>query len=78
MTTRIRRRRTRDRIEQAPPALLRAAWRRDHDRLRQRMALVADGSPEALRESMRLRREAIADDEALAAEGLDWATRAAR
>ncbi len=70
MPTRIRRRRTRDRVEAAPPAALLAYWQRAHVRLRLRMA-----AGDASRESMRLRREQIDDDEWLVAAGLDWRTR---
>jgi hypothetical protein len=77
--TRVRRRRSRDRIAEPTPVLVRAAMDRANARIRRMLELSRDGSPEARSESMRLRQESIADQEELAARGLDWASlRAAR
>jgi hypothetical protein len=68
-------RRSRDRITTIPAALL-AYWARHAARLRRRIAIADD--PNGAAEDRRLRLEQIADDEAIAAQGLDWNSRRQR
>ena len=74
---RIRRRTTRIRLGGPIPDALRAYWARHSARMRRRMAVAAD--PASLpSESINLRAEQAADDDAIAADGLDWHSRRER
>lgn len=66
--TRVRQRRRRDRVASGPPSAILAYWERARTNLRRRIALALIDSPAARDEAMALRREAITDDDAMAAE----------